>query len=191
MCTLQPRCDSLVLRKIKACFVNLEADVAVGQMDNFMEDNPAPPLKNEIIRLSVNSIAIGAKLFHYSYPLNSILDFKSLYANRHITGAYYEGRLNAIIDDAELSRRNAMKEYSSRLLSKTPYWVVDMSMESGASGGPVFDDSGSVVAINSTCMGASPPNFVIPVRHLFELEVNMNDISCPKIVGLLDREMEP
>jgi hypothetical protein len=159
--------NTIFLRRIRRAHLLLAADVCVVQADNFLERHPTDPLMNLRARLSATLPAAGEPLVTYAYPENAILDFNVSDHIPEIHGRYFQGGLLRFV---------SQPEHPSL---QFPYFESTIELRSGASGGPVFDSAGRIVALN--CSGwdfkgseheGDHLSYLVPIAHLLDLEVD-------------------
>lgn len=157
---------SVHLRRIvSASFLN-NADVAVGQADNYLSQYPSSPLMNLRGSLTSAGPPLSSILVTYAYPENEILDFTNEHNVPVIAGNYFDGVL--------------LKHVTSSSHPFIPYehFETSIPIRSGASGGPVFNSRGQIIGVN--CRGwdfsgaehdGNHLSYVIPVSALSSLEL--------------------
>ncbi len=159
--------NTLFLRHIRRAHLLQAADVAVVQADNFLESNPMAPLMNLRPRLSAELPAAGEPPVTYAYPENAVLDFNLDGHIPEIRGDYFQGGFLRFVSAPE------------HPFIRFPYFESTVELRSGASGGPVFDSSGCIIAVN--CRGwdfrgseheGDHLSYLVPIGHLLELEVD-------------------
>jgi hypothetical protein len=158
--------DGLHWRDVKRAHLLKGADVAVLQVDNFMQEYPGNPLENLRCTLSLRMPQPGDSLITYAYPENGVLDVRSGGVPT-ITGDYFPGRFQRLTPPTDYPGLPFLSFEST------------IDLKGGASGGPVFDSDGRVVAIN--CRGfdfrggefeGQPLSWLVPIPYLLELKVD-------------------
>ncbi len=159
--------NTIFLRLIRRAHLLKEADVCVVQADNFLERHPTAPLMNLRPRLSAALPEAGESLVTYAYPENAILDFNLDSYIPEIRGDYFQGGFLRFVSEPE------------HPFLQFPYFESTVELHSGASGGPVFDSSGRIVAVN--CRGwdfrgsdheGDHLSYLVPMGHLLDLEID-------------------
>jgi len=159
--------NTIFLRPIRRAHLLMAADVCVVQADNFLERHPIAALMNLRPRLSARLPAAGEPLVTYAYPENAILDFNLDGQIPEIHGDYFQGGFLRFVRQPE------------HPFLRFPYFESTVELRSGASGGPVFDAAGRIVAIN--CRGwdfrgseheDDHLSYLVPIGHLLDLEVD-------------------
>lgn len=154
-------------RPIRKAHLLRAADIAVVQADNFLESNPSAPLMNLRPILSAALPPAGEPLVTYAYPENVILDFNLSNHIPEIRGDYFQGGFLRFVSQPE------------HPLLRFPYFESTVELRSGASGGPVFDSSGRIIAVN--CRGwdfrgskheNNSLSYLVPIGHLLNLEID-------------------
>jgi trypsin-like peptidase len=161
----------LNLRRIRSCSLFNGADLAIGQAENYLEKLRAGPLMNFRGKLTTSIPEDGAELITYAYPENDVIDFTTENGNRTIVGDYFRGHFLNTVPGVERS--------------PMPYLHFDTSLQvkSGASGGPVFNDSGRIVGVN--CRGwdfggaeyvGDDLSSITPIFHAMEIEIPQSQV---------------
>jgi Trypsin-like peptidase domain len=160
--------DAVHLRRLRRAHLKLDSDVAVAQVDNYVEEYRDNALMNQFVTLSPRMPAEGTPLVTYAYPENRPLEFRAGGAPPTITGDYFQGGFLRYVDRPE------------HPLLRFPYFETSVEVRAGASGGPVFDSAGRVIGIN--CRGwdfrggefqDSPLSYMVPIAALLDLEVDV------------------
>jgi S1-C subfamily serine protease len=159
--------NTVYLRPIRKAHLLKTADVAVIQADNFIESHPTSPLMNFRPRLSAMLPNAGEPLVTYAYPENAILDFTVKGNIPEIYGDYFQGGFLRFVAEPE------------HPFLRFPYFESTVELRSGASGGPVFDSFGRIVAVN--CRGwdfrgseheGGHLSYLVPIGHFLDLEID-------------------
>ena len=159
--------NTIFFRPIRKAYLLKAADVAIVQADNFLDRNPTAPLMNLRPKLCVALPAEGEHLVTFAYPENAILDFNQDDHIPEIRGDYFQGGFLRFVSP------------SAHPFLPFAYFESTVELRSGASGGPVFDSCGRVIAIN--CRGwdfrgaeheGSNLSYLVPIYHIFDLEVD-------------------
>ena len=159
--------NSIFLRRIRRAHLLKAADVCVVQVDNFVERFPTAPLMNLLPQLSTTLPAPDEPLLTFAYPENAVLDFSPGGNIPEIHADYFQGRFLRYVNPSENPNL------------RFPYFETTIEIRSGASGGPVFDSTGRIVAIN--CRGwdfrgseeeGNNLSYVVPITHMLDLEID-------------------
>lgn len=159
--------NTVILRRIRKAHLLNAADVAVIQADNFLDTHPEAPLLNLRPILSLKLPAAGEPLVTYAYPDNRVLDFNVVGHVPEIHGDYFQGGFLRLVSEPE------------HPLLQFPYFESTVELRGGASGGPVFDSSGRIIAVN--CRGwdfqgseheGTHLSYLVPISHLLDLEID-------------------
>ena len=160
--------NRMFMRTIRQAYLLNDADVAVVQADNFLDGYPNDALMNLRPRLSLNVPAPGERIATYAYPENAILDFNIEGHAPEISGDYFAGGFLRFVSPPE------------HPFLRFPYFESTVELRSGASGGPAFDSSGRIFAIN--CRGwdfrgaeherGDYLSYLVPIAHLLDLEID-------------------
>ena len=130
--------NAVHLRRILRASLFHNADLAVGQADNYVNKYPQDPLMNMRTPLTAKVPEPGSHVITYAYPENEVLDFTIAGRTPVIKGDYFEGQfLRSVIN-------------SEHPLMPYPYFETSIELKGGASGGPVFSN-GRVIGVN--CRG--------------------------------------
>lgn len=116
-----------------------QVDVALGQLDNFLEKVPKRPLANIRPTLTLKTPRRNSEVLTFAYPENEIIDFTDSSVPNHIAGNYFDGRFLRHVTD------------SRHPWFPHPHYETSIRIKNGASGGPVFDRWGRIFGIN--CAG--------------------------------------
>lgn len=166
-----------IIRRIVSISVSNSADVGVGQADNGVGGIEGLGPTNLRGPISLTRPSVGEALVSYAYPENAILDFRNQAANPcrgelpldelpTLAGRYVNGKFLSQIDA------------SSRPYIPYTHYETSLEIRSGASGCPVFNASGRIVAI--ACRGwdfrggdgeGDELSSVVPVTQLLPIEL--------------------
>jgi len=126
------------LRRIRRAGFCHQADLAVGQADNYVDQYPQNPLVNMRAPLTARVPEPGSRVVTCAYPENKVLDFTEEGDTPVIASDYFEGKFLTSVVNSE----HPCMPY--------PYFETTIGLKGGASGGPVFS-KGQVVGVN--CRG--------------------------------------
>ena len=155
----------LIIRRIVGISVSNTADVGLGQADNGVGRSGRLGPANLRGAISLTRPAINEALVSYGYPENAVLDFE-LKDPPILRGDYIHGKF--------LSQVAA----GSNPFIRHAHYETSLEVRSGASGCPVFNKTGRIVAI--ACRGwdfrgaeheGDDLSSVIPVTQLLPLEL--------------------
>ena len=166
--------DQIHIRHVKRFTISNHADIALGEADNFSEQYPDNPLSNLRAKLTLETPTIGEKLITFAYPRNALLDFTNKSEPIEIFASRFEGTFEGIIDPGKYDPHQIERYQSS------------IPLEGGCSGGPIFDESGRVVAIAHSSLDFGDgdqegvaTSTLIPIRH--GLHLGFHGLSVPKV----------
>lgn len=147
------------------------ADISVGTIAQLTHNVTGEHMKNKQLSLASNVPTVGERLCTYAYPKTVISngDKREL----HFYSDYYEGVV-----------QNNYPDGRDKTLLPGPCVQTSMIIHSGASGGPVFDGSGNVFAVNSTGYDDDELSFVTPIHSIFDFaipNVIIEDSNCPVV----------
>ncbi len=160
--------DKCHLRKVLRAHFLKEFDLAILQVNNFLDEFPEKPLMNLRAPLSLQIPEPGSEVITYAYPENKVLDFTAKENIPVIKGDYFEGRFIKIVEKDD----NPSLPY--------PHFETTIKLKSGASGGPVFDDKGRVIGVN--CRGwdfgdsisdSENLSSIVPIHYLLPLKLEL------------------
>lgn len=159
------------LRRILSINLYKNADLAIGQADNYKKKYPKNPLMNMRGPLSSEIPSEGEKLITYAYPENKIMDFTQNDNIPIISSDYYEGNLLKYVS------------ISNHPNLPYPHFETSIKIKSGASGGPVFY-RGRIIGVNCRGWDFSEANdgdlsYIVPIVAGLELEVSL--VHVPEI----------
>ncbi len=156
--------NSLHFRRILRVHMHKSADIGVGQADNYLDRFPDNPLWNMRPILCTQLPAPGSPLVTYAYPENRVMDFAVPPQERIIQCGYYEGAFLRYVAETE------------HPFMDVPYFETTIDVRSGASGGPVFNQSGRIIGVNCRSWEFDghdePLSYMVPIERLFELEID-------------------
>ena len=127
----------LVIRRIVAATLSRVADIALGQAENGDAQTRGPA--NRRGRLALLSPKVGERLVTYAYPENEVLDFTDPSNVPLLKGNYFDG----VFQRQVLPSEHPYIPY--------PHYETSIDIRSGASGCPITNSSGQIVAI--ACRG--------------------------------------
>jgi hypothetical protein len=158
-------------RRVLAINLFKEADLAIGQADNFKKNFPNNPLINMRGVLSTEIPDKGEKLITYAYPENKVMDFTQPSNAPVIFSDYYDGAFLRYVKNSEHPH------------IPYPHFETSIKIKSGASGGPVFY-RGRIIGVN--CRGwdfgdaeDDHLSYVVPIKASLSLEVGC--LQIPEI----------
>jgi hypothetical protein len=143
-------------------FIHKTADVAFGiPRYEFVDDNTGIAFRTKILSLIDVAPAIGAQISTWSYPLHQVVGDEASGQSMQLQPDFYKGALQEFF---------AERGPSAKL--RPPYYLTNIHLHGGSSGGPVFDFDGQVFGVASCSYeGATDIAFVTPAAALLEIEV--------------------
>ncbi len=172
--------DTYVMRKMAFFTLHEEADIAVAMLDRIQFKDSGLYLDNSWSAINLNKPNLGDNLSTYAYPKTMVRreDVQSI----DVIPTVYEGE---IVKVYPIQRDS--------LMIRSPCYQVEMGIAGGASGGPVFDESGKVVAINTSSVEGESVTFVSCIQAILDTSVYKNahisNTFTPKVVREIINEM--
>lgn len=172
--------NTYYFRNIKKSYEYPNSDVALALLDQPTHKITGAPLLNKVLTLSLCGATSGDRVFTYTYPKTSI-DINVQKQVLRITSSIYEGTLIREFPDGRDST-----------MLPNPCWQTDIHIHGGASGGPVFNDKGHVIGVNSTSFQNDPScSFISTLSHIKNLRISgvsvpEKNMTDPTIRELLD-----
>lgn len=156
--------EHVYLRKINKFTYSNDHDICVGFAENYVTKNPNSPLLNPVVKLSTRILSRESQIFTYSYP-----------ENEHWTKDQPRIKVsesNGLISDV-CSLGDQPYPYGSAGRSR---YISNLITPGGASGGPVIDHTGAVVAVNSKSMEFDGEyiSTAVPLRHILDIQLQLD-----------------
>jgi hypothetical protein len=126
--------QSLLIRRIVGATRSEVADIALAQLQPGLNREP-----NKYVRCTLECPTVGERLVTFAYPENRLLDFTGEERSAILKCDYFEGVFQRQVAPSE----SPFMPY--------PHYETTIEVRSGASGCPMFNKSGRVVAI--ACRG--------------------------------------
>lgn len=126
------------IRWVNKVSLHLVADVAVLCLETIYLKNKVEPLRNKVLIPTTSIPALESPISTWAFP-GAIHFASDEYREITITPKVYRGRIN---QEHRFGRDSVMMP--------GPCYETTLAIEGGASGGPVFNESGHVFAVNST-----------------------------------------
>ncbi len=145
-------------RIIKAC-VHLRADVAILALEMGKDPESGQVLGNKRLIMTKAQPAREEDIGTWAFP-KSITSESGTQGVLEIRPKVYVGRI--------------LEEYTQgrdKVMLPGPCYETDLSLEGGASGGPVFDSRGRVFAVNSTGIGGTDVAYVSHIQAIGALSI--------------------
>jgi len=165
-----------VFRPIWRFFTHNQADIAFGVPHEILLDGV--PDRNKILSLDVVSPVLGSNISTWSYPLHQVLSDETNKQIIQLQPGFYNGTLQQYFLGSGPSAKLV-----------PPYFLTNIHLYGGSSGGPVFGPDGHVFGIASCSYdGAEDIAYVTPIKPIYEIELKdtnhgANGVSTPvKIV---------
>lgn len=146
-----------LVRNITAVSYHQTSDIVVGKMDYHIINSTGKPLYNKVPTLSPTPPPKRSPVVTFAYP-----DTDKFFSKSEVStfrAGYYNGE---IIDHSDVKRDSVMVSW--------PHYVTSIDVKGGASGGPVFDHLGRVIAVN--CVGGiEGVSYMARIKELLDLHV--------------------
>lgn len=156
--------ETIHIRTITKISITNQADLVLGQADNFLAKFPNNPLSNIRAKLTLEVPKTGTKLVTFAYPRNKLLDFTNKSEPVKIFADRFEGEFVCVEGPSKYDEH------------QVETYQTTVPIEGGASGGPFFDESGRVFAVARSSMDfkgseheGATTSFVSPLRHCLHL----------------------
>jgi V8-like Glu-specific endopeptidase len=130
--------SKVLVRHITAISSHNTSDIIVGKMDYHIVNSTGAPLYNKVPTFSITPVPINSSVVTFAYPDTDKTFTKN--ESGAFRAGYYDGKFLSHSD----------KKRDSVVVS-WPRYVTSIDVKDGASGGPVFDHLGRVIAVN--CVG--------------------------------------
>lgn len=150
-----------VFRPVWKFAIHPTADLAFGIPHEIIDNETGAAFQSKILSLEPGTPGIGAAISTWAYPLHqkSISDEGDDVL--HLQPDFYNGILSELYD---------ARGPSAKL--NVPYYLTNIHLHGGSSGGPVFNERGHVFGIASCSYeGAEDVAFVTPIDPFFEIEI--------------------
>jgi hypothetical protein len=156
--------NGYIMRPILRCTSHAVADIAVGIAAPMNHNTSGLLFQNKLLRLTQTIPAVGQKVCTYAYPRSVMKHGKAqeLYFNTD----FFDG----VVQEHYLNGRDSVLLPGSCIQT-------NIYIHGGASGGPVFDASGKVFAVNSSGYENDDLSFVTPINTIENLL--LTDIFIP------------
>jgi hypothetical protein len=151
----------VVYRPISKFFVHPTADVAFGLAAEITLDDTGEIYRSKVLSMIERPPEIGASISTLAYPLHRIIHESENNTILQLQPDFYDG----VLQELYLERGP-----SGKLVP--PYYLSNIHLHGGASGGPVFNEIGQVFGIASCSYdGAEDVAFITPINAIFEIEL--------------------
>jgi hypothetical protein len=159
------------LRPVLRFDSNYNADIALGELDNFKNEHPENPLENKIGILQKRRPVRGDFLSTYAYPDNEPFDFRDRDVSRPrpLHADYYSGHYRRFLKDGEYH---------------AGHFEMSIRIGNGASGGPVFHADGGICGIAARGwdllhedFGDDQSSYAVPIAECMGL--GLSDLLVP------------
>jgi trypsin-like peptidase len=136
------------------------ADLALGVAAPMPHTKAGIPVTTRILTLTTNPPELHARVVTYAYPKHRsvIVDGEQTI---HFKPTFYDGNIAAFFPNGR-----------DRTMLPAPCYQTTMIVHGGASGGPVFAESGSVFGVNSTGYDETDISFVSRIDEIFDLAID-------------------
>jgi hypothetical protein len=161
----------LVFRPVWRFFLHPTADLAFGIPHAIDDNRTGKPYRAKVLSLECEPPAVGAAVSTWAYPLHRKVHEPEVAGEvLRMEPAFYAGVLEHVYVD---------RGPSSKL--QPPYYQTNIHIYGGASGGPVFNESGRVFGVASCSYdGAVDLAFVTPIRAMLDIQLQDTDLGDGK-----------
>lgn len=163
--------DKYYLRNIIGFQIRDNVDVAYGITAPFPASYPKNHNFNKRLSLCPTIANINESVFTYAYPHHKIInmpDEHTFYFNPQI----YPGTITEYFPNGR-----------DKVMANFPCYATSIVVHGGASGGPVFNEDGYVIGINSTGMQGADYSCATRIIDTFDLEIKNINIEGIGIVS--------
>lgn len=153
--------EEFYFRKIDHYFFFEEKrDICIGMLQGPSSD-PNKILLNEKLTLRASKPVLNERIISLGYPLNKVIE-----RDGELIGKFkLEKHDGKIIDHLP----------NGRDISGLPYecYQTSVRIESGASGGPVFDSNGNIIGVNSRGFSweTNPVSWITPISEVLDIPI--------------------
>lgn len=174
--------NSYLIRPITKCTSHSEADIAIGVCAPVHKNSDGSEFRNICMSISVESPTVGARIATYAFPETTVEHREKQFLR--VRGGYFDG----LIEENHPNGRDLA-------LMPGPCIRTSMHIHGGASGGPVFSDSGAAFAVNSTGFLDESISYITPISAVLDMPVpwitigSRSDAVEPTLRELIDRRL--
>ncbi len=139
-------------------------DIAVGELHGYCVNNRKHFGSENLVAaipIKIDQLPANHYVRSFAYPLTSIGDKVDRFQKATFVGDWSEGHVEEFLPNGR-----------DRTFLPGACYRTSMPVLSGASGGPVFNEDGFMVAVNSTSFGDLPPSHITPVVGMLDLVLN-------------------
>lgn len=126
----------VLVRHITHICANNNSDLVVGKMDYHVLNETKEPLCNPVPIFTTEVPRVDSPVCTYAYPASDTIFFKN--SESKFKPTYYSGKF---VENSEGPRDAGSGNW--------PHMITTINTEPKASGGPVFDEKGRVIGVNS------------------------------------------
>lgn len=149
--------NEVLVRHITAISSHNTSDIVVGKMDFHVVNSTGKPLFNKVPTFSTTPPPTNSPVVTFAYPESDRI-FSKGEACAFRAGYYY----GEVLGHSENKRDSVMVSW--------PHYMTSIDVKGGASGGPVFDHLGRVIAVNCVS-GLGDLSYMARVKELLDLRV--------------------
>ncbi len=142
------------LRPVAKATIHKVADVAILGLHSEMDPATKQVRRNKVLAMTSSTPPVGTPVFSWAFP-NSIHMHHGSQSSIRIEPRLYEGQITAEFQNGR-----------DRVVLPGPCYETTLGISGGASGGPVFTESGLVFAVNSTGIDGTDVAYVSHVQPL-------------------------
>lgn len=162
-------------RIVKGFWGHSEADIVVGCLLPQKDDN-GKVIGNPTLVLKRKEVKKGKEVFTYAYPDSRLEAPEGRFQIASFSPNYYYGRIKGIETRNDLFFRGRCIQSN-------------MLVKGGASGGPVFNNNGFVVGINTSGYEMNkdeePISFTTPIQYAYQIKVPMSNFGKVEMIEIV------
>ncbi|WP_150912541.1 S1 family peptidase [Marinobacter halotolerans] len=151
--------NSYQIRNLMRGVIKDNSDVGVGVCREMKHNKTGELLTNAVLPISKIEPKVNDHVFTYAYP--NTVHLKGEKENIFINPRFYEGKVSECFPDGRDS-----------VFLPSRCYQTSIAIHGGASGGPVFNEKGHVVGINSTGFNdCHDISFISSIGDIFDLSI--------------------
>jgi hypothetical protein len=152
------------VRHLQNFRIHLTDDIAVGELNEHCGHNGmrfGPQNLVAALPSSIEELPIDHYIRSFAYPRSELGTVEENFVqNANFIGNWSEG----LIEEYHPNGRD-------RVFLPGRCYRTSMPVLAGASGGPVFNEEGYIIGVNSTSFGEEPPSHITPLEGILDLQL--------------------